>query len=123
MNSPYEPPASRPSNGGIARPPRSALWRGFGWGWAAIAFTFLWSAVAFPMFTSFMPPTWKYNGVFQAVLWLALLIAPTLALMAYFARRREWRAVLGVVLAWASGIALILLLVAACLGIFGLGKL
>ncbi|GAB3092271.1 hypothetical protein [Lysobacter terrae] len=123
MNSPYEPPASRPSNGGIARPARSPLWRGFGWGWAAIAFTFLWTGVAFPLFSRFISMGGSMGGGFlEGVLWLVLLFAPTLALMAYFARRREWRAVLGVVLAWASGIALVLLLVAACLGIMGAGR-
>ena len=37
MNSPYEPPASRPSNGGIARAEKSRLWFGFGLGWADAA--------------------------------------------------------------------------------------
>lgn len=119
MNSPYEPPASRPANGGIDRPPKSRLWLGFGLGWAAIAFTFLWGGVAFPMFGRIAAIG---NGFIEGIISLALFFAPTLALMGYFAVRKEWKAVLGVLLAWASGIALVLLLVAACLGIMGAGR-
>ena len=119
MNSPYEPPASRPASGGIVRTERSRLWFGFGLGWAAIAFTFLWTAVAFPLFSRLAA---LGNSFIEGILWLVLLFAPTLALMGYFALRREWKGVLGVFLAWASGIALVLLLVAACLGIMGVGR-
>ena len=120
MNSPYEPPASRPSNGGIERPPRSRLWLGFGLGWAAIAFTFLWVALVLPAVGRF---TSASSGFIGGLVSLVLLFVPTLALMGYFAMRREWRTVLGVLLAWASAIALVLLLVAACLGIMGVGRL
>ena len=119
MNSPYEPPASRPTNGGVARPPKSKLWLGFGLGWAAIAFTFLWSGVAFPLFSRVASIG---NNFVEGIIMLVLLFAPTLVLMGYFAVRREWKGVLGVLLAWASGIALVLLLVAACLGIMGGGR-
>lgn len=119
MSSPYEPPSSRPGNGGIARVPRSRLWLGFGWGWAAIAFTFLWVGVAFPLFAGFASIG---NAFLEGMVSLVLLFAPTLALIAYFAMRREWKGVLGVLLAWASAIALVLLLVAACLGIMGMGR-
>ena len=116
MNSPYEPPSSRPADGGVVRQPRSKLWLGFGLGWAAIAFTFLWVGVAFPLFSRFAAIG---NGFIEGIVSLVLLFAPTLALMGYFAVRKEWKGVLGVLLAWASGIALVLLLVAACLGIMG----
>jgi hypothetical protein len=119
MNSPYQPPASRPGNGGIARTEKSRLWFGFGLGWAAIAFTFLWVAVAFPLFSRFAAIG---NDVIQGIVSLVLLLAPTLALMGYFALCREWKGVLGVLLAWISGIAFVLLLVAACLGIMGIGR-
>lgn len=119
MNSPYQPPASRPGNGGIHRPPKSALWRGFGWGWAAIAFTFLWTGVAFPLFSGFAR---LGSPMLEGLMSLVLPFAPTLALMGYFAARREWKGVAGVFLAWASAIAFILLLVAACLGIMGVGR-
>ena len=119
MNSPYEPPASRPGDGGIVRTPKSRLWFGFGLGWAAIAFTFLWTGVAFPLFSRFASIG---NGFVEGVISLVLLFAPTLALMGYFAVRKEWKGVLGVLLAWASAIALVLLLVAACLGIMGAGR-
>lgn len=118
MNSPYQPPASRPGNGGIDRPPKSALWRGFGRGWAAIAFTFLWTAVAFPLFSGFS----ALGPMLEGVMSLVLLFAPTLALLAYFAMRREGKAAAGVLLAWISAIAFVLLLVAACLGIMGVGR-
>lgn len=116
MNSPYEPPASRPANGGIDRTPKSKLWFGFGLGWAAIAFTFLWVSIVLPMVSRFASIG---NGFVDAAVSLLILFVPTLALMGYFAMRREWKGVLGVLLAWASGIALVLLLVAACLGIMG----
>lgn len=119
MSSPYEPPSSRPANGGVVRPPRSKLWLGFGLGWAAIAFTFLWVAVVFPLFSRFAAIG---SNFVEGIVSLVLLFAPTLALMGYFAARREWQAVLGVLLAWISGIALVLLLVAACLGIMGAGR-
>ena len=119
MSSPYEPPASRPTNGGVARPSKSKLWLGFGLGWAAIAFTFLWAGVALPVFARFASIG---NGLVEGLLYLVLVFAPTLALMGYFAVRREWKGVLGVLLAWASAIALVLLLVAACLGILGAGR-
>lgn len=119
MNSPYEPPASRPGDGGIVRAPKSRLWFGFGLGWAAIAFTFLWTGVAFPLFSRFASIG---NGFVEGMISLVLLFAPTLALMGYFAVRKEWKGVLGVLLAWASAIALVLLLVAACLGIMGAGR-
>ena len=119
MNSPYEPPASRPGDGGIVRTPKSRLWFGFGLGWAAIAFTFLWTGVAFPLFSRFASIG---NGFVEGMISLVLLFAPTLALMGYFAVRKEWKGVLGVLLAWASAIALVLLLVAACLGIMGAGR-
>ena len=119
MNSPYEPPASRPGNGGIAREPTSRLWFGFGLGWAAIAFTFLWVVVALPLFGRLASIG---NGFIDGLISLALLFFPTLALSGYFALRREWKGVLGVLLAWASAIALVLLLVAACLGIMGVGR-
>ena len=119
MNSPYEPPVSRPSNGGIARAEKSRLWFGFGLGWAAIAFTFLWVGVAFPLFSQLAGIG---NNFVEGIVSLVLLFAPTLALMGYFALRREWKGVLGVLLAWASAIALTLLLVAACLGIMGAGR-
>lgn len=120
MNSPYEPPASRPTNGGIAPVAQSRLWAGFGLGWAAIVFTFLWVAVAAPLFSALFPNS--SGGFFAVLTWPVLWFAPTLALMGYFAVRREWKSVLGVLLAWASGIALVLLLVAACLGIMGVGR-
>ena len=119
MNSPYEPPASRPGDGGIVRAPKSRLWFGFGLGWAAIAFTFLWTGVAFPLFSRFASIG---TGFVEGMVSLVLLFAPTLALMGYFAVRKEWKGVLGVLLAWASAIALVLLLVAACLGIMGAGR-
>jgi len=119
VNSPYAPPASRPATGGIARPQRSRLWFGFGLGWVAIAFTFLWVAVAFPIFSRVAAIG---NELVEGIVSLVLLFAPTLALMCYFALRREWKGVLGVLLAWASGIALALLLVAAMLGIVGVGR-
>lgn len=120
MNSPYEPPASRPANGGIERAPKSRLWFGFGLGWAAIAFTFLWASLVFPMVSRFVSIG---NGFLDGLMSLLILFVPTLALMGYFAMRREWKGVLGVLLAWASAIALVLLLVAACLGILGAGRL
>ena len=116
MNSPYAPPASRPSNGGIVRPTRHPLWRGFGWGWAAIAFTFLWTGVAFPLFVRF---TSLSNGAITGAITLVLLIAPTLALSGHYANRREWKAVLGVVLAWVSAILLIVLFIATSFAILG----
>ena len=119
MNSPYQPPASRPSKGGVVRPTKSKLWFGFGMGWAAIAFTFLWAVVVSPFFTQFASIG---NTMIEGLLFLAVLLAPTLALMGYFAIRREGKGVLGVLLAWASAIALVLLLVAACLGIMGAGR-
>ena len=88
MNSPYQPPTSRPAHGGIARPPRrSTLWHGFGLGWAAIAFTFLWVVVAVPLFSRFV----AIGNGFESILSLVLLFAPTLALLAYFAARKEWK--------------------------------
>lgn len=119
MNSPYAPPASRPSDGGIVRPTRSPLWRGFGTGWMAIAFTFLWTGVAFPLFARFAALS---NTSINAGITLVLLVAPTLALSAYFVRRREWRAVVGVVLAWASAIVLIMVFLAATLAITGAAR-
>jgi len=115
MSTPYEPPASRPAVGGIVREPKSRLWFGFGLGWAAIAFTLLWVVVVSWFLSSFTFAAREFVR-------LALLFVPTLALLGYFALRREWRSVLGVLLAWASAIALVLLLVAACLGIMGLGR-
>ena len=119
MNSPYDPPASRPANDGVERPPKSRLWLGFGLGWAAIAFTFLWAGFVFPVVGRFASVG---NGFMEGLMSLVLLFVPTLALMGYFAMRREWKGVLGVLLAWASAIALVLLLVAACLGIMGAGR-
>ena len=116
MNSPYAPPASRPNSGGIVRPTRSPLWRGFGTGWVAIAFTFLWTGVAFPLFARFVSLN---NSAVSGAITLVLLIAPTLALSGYFANRREWRAVVGVVLAWLSAIVLIVLFLAASFAFFG----
>jgi hypothetical protein len=115
-NSPYEPPASRPSEGGPARSGKSRLWLGFGLGWAAIALTFVWSFFLFPL-ASGLGVANEFPGVL--VVWL-LWFAPTLALLGYFASRREWKAVFGALLAWASAIAAIVLLVAACFGIAGL---
>ena len=117
MNSPYQPPTSRPAHGGIAHSPKSTLWHGFGLGWAAIAFTFLWVVVAVPLFSRFV----AIGNGFESILSLVLLFAPTLALLAYFAVRKDWKGVLGVLLTWASAIALVLLLVAAWLGILGSG--
>ena len=87
-NSPYAPPASRPADGGIARTTKGTLRVGFGLGWATIAFTFLWVAVALPMIASFASGR---NNLIEGLVFLALLIVPTLALLGYLARRREWR--------------------------------
>jgi hypothetical protein len=108
-NSPYAPPASRPTDGGIARTTKGTLRVGFGLGWATIAFTFLWVAVALPMIASFASGR---NNLIEGLVFLALLIVPTLALLGYFARRREWMGMLGALLAWASAVALVLLLLA-----------
>ncbi len=108
-NSPYAPPASRPADGGIARTTKGTLRVGFGLGWATIAFTFLWVAVALPMMASFASGR---NSLIEGLVFLALLIVPTLALLGYFARRREWMGMLGALLAWASAVALVLLLLA-----------
>ena len=107
-NSPYAPPASRPADGGIARTTKGTLRVGFGLGWATIAFTFLWVAVALPMKASAS----GRNSLIEGLVFLALLIVPTLALLGYFARRREWMGMLGALLAWASAVALVLLLLA-----------
>jgi hypothetical protein len=113
-HSPYAPPASRPADGGIARPAKGMLRVGFGLGWATIAFTFLWVAVALPMLASFASDG---NSLIEGLMFLALLIVPTLALLGYFARRREWMGMLGALLAWASAVALVLLLLVITLRI------
>jgi hypothetical protein len=113
-NSPYAPPASRPADGGIARHAKGTLRLGFGLGWATIAFTFLWVAVALPMMARFASGG---SGLIEGLVFLALLIVPTLALLGYFGRRREWMGVLGALLAWASAVALVLLLLVITLRI------
>ncbi|MFC5569376.1 hypothetical protein ACFPN1_04740 [Lysobacter yangpyeongensis] len=112
----YAPPSSRPAVGGVVRTAGRPLWVGYGLGWAAIGFTFLWVVVAFPVFIRF---TSIGIGAVAAAVWLGLLVAPTLALIAYLGWRRQWKALLGTALAWASALvlgALLLLLVA------GLGR-
>lgn len=111
-NSPYAPPASRPADGGIARPVKGTLRVGFGLGWAAIAFTFLWVVVALPMLAGFAS---HGNRLIEGLMFLALLVVPTLALLGYFARRREWMGMLGALLAWASAIALVVVLLVVTL--------
>ena len=112
MNSPYAPPASRPANSGIQRPPGNRWWYGFGLGWAALAFTFLWVVVGIPIVDRVLPTS---NSMKSALL-LTLLFMPTLGLLGYFAVRREWKSAIGALLAWVSAAALVLLLVAAFLG-------
>ena len=111
MNSPHSAQALPPSNDVIVRPTRNPFWRGFGWGWAAIAFTFLWVGVAFSALLRLS------SNAGMGALVVMLMIAPTLGLSVYFAQRREWKGVLGVVFAWASVIVPIVLLIIVTLAI------
>ncbi|QNP40894.1 hypothetical protein [Lysobacter solisilvae (ex Woo and Kim 2020)] len=112
----YAPPSSRPAEGGVVRPTGNPWWRGYGVGWVAIGFTFLWLTVALPLLARFSSVRFAAAA---GLLWLGMLVAPTLAVGAYFGLRRQWKSLLGVLLAWLTAIVFGVLLVAVLGGIAG----
>ena len=111
----YAPPASRPASGGVVQPTGKPLWVGLGLGWAAIGFTYLWVGVAFPAAVRFT----SLHAEWVGYAWLGMLVLPTLVLGGYFALRRQWKSLLGVALAWACVLVLIVLFVSAVVALDG----
>ena len=107
MNAPHSSPPPR----------KDALWIGFLAGWAILLFG---GVLVLPLFyaaRAFGLDAWVLSPVLSLVQPLLIIVTAVL-----FYRRGMPRAAGGVFLAVASLIALVLLLVAACFGIFALAN-
>jgi glucan phosphoethanolaminetransferase (alkaline phosphatase superfamily) len=121
MNTPNNNPYESTDQGQKSRPDLSkgSALAGFGIGWAIMAGGGLLTSIGITVLQEFM----SYNSELAQALIMILLTLPLvilIAAMVWFGKKGKSKIVKGIAAAFGSLVALILLLVAACFGMFAM---